>query len=1703
MLKRLEFFIVSLLLFVQFSRAQEVNFNFSHLSNLEINNPTSLDFGPDGKLYVSQQDGMIKQLEIAKIDLNSFAVVSSEDIDLVKKIPNHNDDGQPINLGARQITGILVIGTAQNPIILVSSSDPRIGGVSNGGDINLDTNSGILSRLTWDGSKWVKVDLIRGLPRSEENHANNGMAYDANNNELFLTVGGMTNAGAPSFNFGYITEYAYAACILRVDLNAINQIPIKENDTDHSYVYDLPTLDDPTRPNVGGITDPLASGYIGDIGDPFGGNDGLNQAKVTIDSPVQVFSGGYRNAYDIVLNSEGRLYTWDNGANQNWGGHPENEGSSQVTNNWVAGEPGSSSDGPNDSIVNNKDGLHFIGNISDENQTYYGGHPTPIRANPSGAGLYTHSGGNGHDGTFRSQITSNTSTTLPIDWPPFPESLKDIREGDFQNSGIDDPSLYNIISSTNGMVEYPSTALGGELFGDLLAASFNGAIYRVKLNKNGKIDSPADVSILAQGFGQIPLDVTAQANHEIFPGTIWVADYGADTIIAFEPSQPFECTGIYSLTLDDDKDGYSNADEVDSGSNPCNSSDIPLDNDEDFIPDFNDPDDDNDGIGDILDVFPLDSENGNTTEIPINYELLNGDPGFGFYGLGFTGLKHNSGTNYADLFYNEDNSNVEIIAGGAVGLLTINSSPEGTSLNSENTQKNGFQFGVKTSDLNKPFTISSEILNSEFLDDDSHTSFFIGDGTQDNYISFGLNKDGIQLTQEQDGKALVTHFADDSVTDADSAKLSLHIDPSKGIIQPSFQIGSNEKEFLDVDIKIPDHLDQNILSSAPFAVGIESNNPHAKALNSTWDSINVNYSECNSKGTWNQLFSDNNSFQQRHEAGYVRAGNLFYLIGGRGNKALNIYNPRTQQWKVGTSPPYNIHHFQPVEVEGEIWIAGAFLGEYPNESPLDKILIYNPASDTWRDGPNIPNTRLRGSCGVVYNNRNIFLICGIQNGHIDGHVTWVDRYDLESNTWTILPDAPRARDHFQSVVIGNKIWNAAGRQSKANVSPNGVFKFTLPEIDFFDLETLTWNTLPEESNIPTQRAGNAAINYFGKLLVIGGESTQANAHNEVEAFNVEDFSWESLPPLLNGRHGTGAIEFHGAIYIASGSGNQGGGPELSTQEQYAPDFTIRSISEQIPVDNLIPVAGDTIILEGVSGSNSQYAYLGVNVNNKTIVANRENEIDATEFLVSDAGDGQVALSYLNSYTSSENGNAPIHVNRSSIGEWEKFSFELLDNGLIAIKGSNEKYWSSENGLIPLTCNRSSIGSWEQFQWKKTNLPEPIITVTSTTHTQSVLSGETEFISAKIKNNGDAILNIASITSSNSVFDYIGSIASQLAPNQEQTLLINFVPGFGYNEAYSGTLTILSDASNQPALEINLFGERINNLLDAPSSIFNQAEGHLIYLGQSTSNEFILNATNSFNENEFSLLFQGTPTEQDLTGTVLLTEIGDNKSGMGLYLINAIPTFIQKRNSSSSEEPDNLMDLTLPESAIQSEYGALIPNELYTIGIAYAPSLSTINESVLSFSIYKKDGNITSERFLFPSPLNIQEMLGDRSYSISRASETFEAGGLTSNPGILSQDSLRSFLGVTDHSSIWNTQLQLTEKINIVEFSRHEKLIKIGFNMLISDSDYTLYKDTKIPLSSEKVEIKTLKALKESPLFFDVPLEPSNATNFYQLIKNED
>ncbi len=286
----------------------------------------------------------------------------------------------------------------------------------------------------------------------------------------------------------------------------------------------------------------------------------------------------------------------------------------------------------------------------------------------------------------------------------------------------------------------------------------------------------------------------------------------------------------------------------------------------------------------------------------------------------------------------------------------------------------------------------------------------------------------------------------------------------------------------------------------------------------------------------------------RHEAGLVAFKGKLYLIGGRRINPVDVYDPATNRWSEKSRPAIEIHHFQAVTHGDAIYLLGAMTGGWPNEQPLDRIIIYHPEQDRFEYGPVIPAARRRGGAGVIVRDGKFYMIGGITNGHMNGYVPWFDEFDPATGAWRILPDAPQARDHFQAAYGDGKLYAFAGRRTE-QAKQRG-FEQTTAIGDVFDFATGRWQAMNSLHAIPTERAGNMALAWNGHIVVGGGESgAQERAHDEVQAFRPDTGKWHAWPSLRRGRHGSGFAIIGDYLYTASGSGNRGGEPELTSIER--------------------------------------------------------------------------------------------------------------------------------------------------------------------------------------------------------------------------------------------------------------------------------------------------------------------------------------------------------------------------------------------------------------------------------------------------------------------------------------------------------------------------------------------------------------------------
>lgn len=787
------------------------------VDNVALSSPTTINVGADGRLYVTQQDGLVVVLTVERsfADIGgqlaeTWGVNDRQNVDLIQIMPNHDDQGrfQP-GVNGRLITGALTdVDENGHVIVYVASSDPRI---SIETDSNLDTNSGIISRLSQradamgdlvlgpDGRPvWEKVDLVRGFPRSEENHAVNGLAKTTTAGGravLLLSVGGHTNAGAQSNNFAYTPEYFYAGAIVALDLEALGAISPRSYapiGVDHPYLFDLPTLDDPTRTND---EDGDRDGDGNSTADVFGGNDGLNQAIFDSTGTVSLYAAGFRNAYGLMVTRNRGVCTVDNGANAGWGSGPLNAAGNPVVDSTGDGlaDNGPALNLPNDvGETEHGDQLHCFQNniaLEDYDQIPYAGHPNLFRAHGAAAGFFMFAAnGNRWSVPIGRPLTlvggELTPSEDPLDLAPQILNVDALtgldaigrpnvdprqevllappREGGLTSSP--DGALYTFLSSTNGISQYTTL---GDLDGALLMVSFSGVLTAVHRDGLGAVSGVESRLLTSQ-----PLDVVAQGPGEPYAGVVFVAAYGAEQIVVLSPNA--------GLSVEPDP------------------------NDRDL-----------DGLDDSYDPFSVDPSNGRSAVLDANdvleWSFANGeappnrDPEWydgagGYYAggaLGFTGIMTNR-TGLPETLYDPEN----IIFGGAPGILQLKAAEPGEPAN--NTQRNGFQFGLTPGPELESFVAETEIdgyfaqLAALPAVAQISQGLFVGSGDQNNYVAITAAKtadgrvgfelswqfafDFIGAVPEQSVFYEVPELAD--LGDLDTITLGLEVEVGTGEITP-------------------------------------------------------------------------------------------------------------------------------------------------------------------------------------------------------------------------------------------------------------------------------------------------------------------------------------------------------------------------------------------------------------------------------------------------------------------------------------------------------------------------------------------------------------------------------------------------------------------------------------------------------------------------------------------------------------------------------------------------------------------------------------------------------------------------------------------------------------------------------------------------------------------------------------------------------
>ena len=272
-----------------------------------------------------------------------------------------------------------------------------------------------------------------------------------------------------------------------------------------------------------------------------------------------------------------------------------------------------------------------------------------------------------------------------------------------------------------------------------------------------------------------------------------------------------------------------------------------------------------------------------------------------------------------------------------------------------NDQKYAFQFGIPIDESIATFTLRSRILGAPFFNGASggqlgtqSQGIYFGTGDQNNYLKLVLHANsgnpGLQILCEQNGVIVNQQMIPvPGILSVSQMDFFIEVNVLTGLVTCRYQTaGDTNPVVVGQGFTVSGNL-INLLQdhSDAVAVGLIASSGNKNPFSASWDYMRIATTTV-TPSTWQAVnYANGTSPQQRHENGFVEVNGKFYLIGGRGISAVNIFDPVTRIWTSGAQPPVELHHFQAVAFQNKIYAICAFTGAYPFETPVDMVYIYD------------------------------------------------------------------------------------------------------------------------------------------------------------------------------------------------------------------------------------------------------------------------------------------------------------------------------------------------------------------------------------------------------------------------------------------------------------------------------------------------------------------------------------------------------------------------------------------------------------------------------------------------------------------------------------------------------------------------------------------------------------------------------------------
>ncbi len=247
--------------------------------------------------------------------------------------------------------------------------------------------------------------------------------------------------------------------------------------------------------------------------------------------------------------------------------------------------------------------------------------------------------------------------------------------------------------------------------------------------------------------------------------------------------------------------------------------------------------------------------------------------------------------------------------------------------------------------------------------------------------------------------------------------------------------------------------------------------------------------------TWTQVASLSSG---RYSYASEVVNGKIYIAGGVSDKGyvdtVEEYDPLTNVWTAKSPMPVLGLNFVSTVLDGKVYIIG---GRNTALKSLDKMYIYNPATDTWVT-KNLLTNRFQNQLETV--GGKIYVIGGDNDS---GATNSVEAYDPAADAWETKAPMKTSRTNFRTAVVNGKIYAIGGFIKN---DPNTA----LSSVEEYDPVTNKWT---EKASMHTPRFECGLSVFENKIYVIGG-SNGKGATKAVEVYDPETNTWTDKAPIL-------------------------------------------------------------------------------------------------------------------------------------------------------------------------------------------------------------------------------------------------------------------------------------------------------------------------------------------------------------------------------------------------------------------------------------------------------------------------------------------------------------------------------------------------------------------------------------------------------------